>query len=123
MLNYERYFLHTAISSSTHTKFKKMSGVARENGIQCDGNKGTVPLLIEITLVQDSIISIITTKVPVTPARFCPILAPVDCDLSLAPPSCLLVIPSDNLITEGYDSECQIDHLSRGESRKRILSR
>ena len=42
-----------------------------------------------------------------TPAPSYPVLAPVDFSLPLTPPSRVLVMPSGDLIAEGYDSDYQ----------------
>ena len=85
-----------------------MSGVTQENEIRCDSSEAAVPSAIDYSTTQGSIISNITDEEPVTPAPSYPVLAPVDFSLPLTPPSRVLVMPSGDLIAEGYDSDYQL---------------
>ena len=57
------------------------------------------------------------------PAPSCHVAAPVDCGLPLTPPSCVLVMSSDDLIAEGYDSDYQVGtFVERGVEKENIVS-
>ena len=100
--------LYVQLLKQKQKNIKRMSGVTQENEIQCDGSKAAVSLDIGNSTTQGSIIRKITAKKPVTPAPSYPVLAPVDCGLPITPPSCVLIMPSDKLISEGYDSDYQV---------------
>ena len=71
-------------------------------------SQAAVPSALDNSTTQGSIISNINAEEPVTPEPSYPVLAPVDCGLPLTPLSCVLVMPSDELIAEGYDSDYQV---------------
>ena len=44
---------------------------------------------------------------PATPVRCLPVVPPEDMGLPQTPPQCVLIMPSDELLEEGYDSDMQ----------------
>ena len=111
MLSSEGYIFTYSCSSSAHNKIKILSVVTYKNGIRYDGVKETILSSIKSTIVQTSIISSITAERSITPAPSCTVLAPIDHGLSLTLPSCVLNVPSDDLIAEGDKSDYHIGPL------------
>ena len=85
-----------------------ISGITQANEIRCYGSKAAISLAIFNITTQGIIISNMTAKEPVMPAPSYSVLAPVYCGLPLTPPSPVIVMPSEDLLTKDYDSDYHV---------------
>lgn len=78
----------------------------------------------QLTTTQHNVVlSNIATEGLKAPAAACPVFVPIDCGSSLAPPSCVLVIPSEELIAKGCNRNYQIGpFVERGVANENFVS-
>ena len=81
-----------------------MIGVIRENEKPCDGTDEVVPLIQTIEF-EVSQLSNITVESGTFTSNTFRVLTPGECDMPHTPPRRVLVMPSDEALEGGYDSD------------------
>ena len=84
---------------------KMMIGVTQENENVCDAGDGAVPNAIQADRTEDSELSNITVEGQICPPTPCANLTPPECGMPKTPPRRVLIMPSDEALEEGYDSD------------------
>ena len=79
-----------------------------ENEKPCEGTNEVVPSSIQKNEFEGSHISNITVENETFPSTPCRVLTPGECGMPHTPPHCMLVMPSDEALEGGYDSDGNI---------------
>ena len=74
----------------------------------CDGGYGVLPDTVRVDSVKDSMLSNITVEEQPCPSTPCNVLTPAECGMPKTPPCCILVMPDNETLEEGYDSDSNI---------------
>lgn len=82
-----------------------MIGVTSENENVCDGADGVPPEAIQTDELEGSMLSDITVEEQPRPLTSCTVLTPSECGMPETPPRRLLVMPSEEALETGYDSD------------------
>ena len=82
-----------------------MIGVTRKIEIGCDGTDKSLPSSIHTNDIKDGDISNITFEVEVSLPTPSTTLTPDEIGIRSTPPSHLLIMPSEEQLEEGYDSD------------------
>ena len=82
-----------------------MIGVTRENEKPCDSTNEVVPSLIQTNELEGSQLINITVESETCPSTPCCVLTSGECGMPRTPPSCVLVMPSDEELEGRYDSD------------------
>jgi hypothetical protein len=82
-----------------------MIGVTRKIEIGCDGTDKSLPSSIHTNDIKDGDISNITIEADASSPTPSTTLTPDDCGMPSTPPSRLLIMPSEEQLEEGYDSD------------------
>ena len=85
-----------------------MIGVTQESENVCDGDDGVVPGSVQVASVEDSMLSNITVEEQPCPSTPCDVLTPAECGMPKTPPCRTLIMPDNETLEEGYDSDGNI---------------